>query len=415
MTDAYSSPDPNRGKPADPVQAETAAPPRVKPAKPHPDFPLRAHTTGYWCKKVRGRVHYFGRWEDPDGALAKYLEQKDDLHAGRTPRPAHYALIVWNAVNAFLNEKKARVEAGELGQRTWDEYKVATDMIVATFGKRRRVADLGPDDFSALRKRMAAKFGPVRLGNQIQSIRSMFKFAYEADLIDRPMRFGPGFKKPSKKVLRLHRAKQGPKLFKAEEIRCMVDAASQPLKAMILLGINCGFGNADCGRLPLAAIDLDAGVIDFPRPKTGIARRWPLWPETVTAIREAIAERPDPQDPAAAGLAFVTKYGRGWGVHDSSVTHEMQKLMRELKINGRKGLAFYALRHTFRTVVEESKDQPAVDHIMGHARDDMASVYRERISDDRLRAVAEHVRKWLFGKAEPDVEAPAVIPFAKQA
>ncbi len=33
---------------------------------------------------------------------------------------------------------------------------------------------------------------------------------------------------------------------------------------------------------------------------------------------------------------------------------------------------------------------------MGHARDDMASVYRETISDERLRAVAEHVRKWLF-------------------
>ena len=34
---------------------------------------------------------------------------------------------------------------------------------------------------------------------------------------------------------------------------------------------------------------------------------------------------------------------------------------------------------------------------MGHARDDMASVYRERISDERLKAVSDHVRKWLFG------------------
>ena len=36
---------------------------------------------------------------------------------------------------------------------------------------------------------------------------------------------------------------------------------------------------------------------------------------------------------------------------------------------------------------------------MGHSRDDMASVYRERIGDDRLRAVVEYVRKWLFEKS----------------
>ena len=33
---------------------------------------------------------------------------------------------------------------------------------------------------------------------------------------------------------------------------------------------------------------------------------------------------------------------------------------------------------------------------MGHARDDMASVYRERISDERLKAVSDYVWKWVF-------------------
>jgi hypothetical protein len=51
---------------------------------------------------------------------------------------------------------------------------------------------------------------------------------------------------------------------------------------MILLGINGGMGNSDCANLPLRAVDLDAGMIDFPRPKTGIARRCPLWPDTRT-------------------------------------------------------------------------------------------------------------------------------------
>ena len=43
--------------------------------------------------------------------------------------------------------------------------------------------------------------------------------------------------------------------------------------------------------------------------------------------------------------------------------------------------------------------QPAVDHIMGHETGHMSAVYRETISDERLRAVGEHVREWLFPTA----------------
>src|SRR5262249_52509978 len=149
---------------------------------------------------------------------------------------------------------------------------------------------------------------------------------------------------------------------------------------------------------PLSAIGLNAGMIDFPRPKTGIGRRCPLWPETVEAIRDAQANRPKPKDPAGDGLAFLTAQGRPWNKSDMSspAVFKFSQLLRRLGIK-RPQIGFYTLRHTFRTVADESRDQPAVDHIMGHIRDDMASVYRERISDERLRAVAEHVRRWLFG------------------
>src|SRR5262249_48268424 len=69
---------------------------------------------------------------------------------------------------------------------------------------------------------------------------------------------------------------------------------------------------------------------------------------------------------------------------------------------------FYALRHTFETVGGETKDQVAVDYLMGHSRDDRTSVYRERISDERLKAVVGHIQTWLFG----DGKAPAPGPGA---
>jgi len=62
-----------------------------KPSKPRPDFPLFPHATGRWAKKVRGRLIYFGKVaDDPKGqaALDKWLDQKDALLAGHTPRVA---------------------------------------------------------------------------------------------------------------------------------------------------------------------------------------------------------------------------------------------------------------------------------------------------------------------------------------
>ena len=45
---------------------------QVKPEKPHPDCPLLPHATKRWAKKVKGKLHYFGPWRDPDGALAEW-------------------------------------------------------------------------------------------------------------------------------------------------------------------------------------------------------------------------------------------------------------------------------------------------------------------------------------------------------
>ncbi len=57
--------------------------------KPRKEFPLFPHATGRWAKKIRGKLHYFGKCaDDPDGVAARdlWLDQKDDLLAGRKPR-----------------------------------------------------------------------------------------------------------------------------------------------------------------------------------------------------------------------------------------------------------------------------------------------------------------------------------------
>jgi integrase len=376
----------------------TVSPGADKPAKPYPDFPLFPHAAGVWAKKIRGKLYYFGPWADPDGALTRYLAQKDDLHAGRTPRPDPEGVTVKDAANAFLNHKRDLVNSGELSPRTWAQYKETCDLVVKQMGKQRLVSDLGPDDFAALRRRLAQRWQPGTLGNFIQRVRVVFKYAADNQLVDRPVRYGQGFQRPSRKTLRLERVLAGHKLFAAEEIHQLLGVASVSLKAMILLGINAGLGNADCGRLPRAALDLERGWLDYPRQKTGMPRRCPLWPETVQTLKDALARRREPKKAEDGELVFVTRTGQAWHTEttENPIAYEFGKLLRRLHINGRKGLGFYTIRHTFRTVADGAKDQPAADYIMGHEVPHMSSVYREIIDDARLKAVVEHVHAWLF-------------------
>src|SRR5438445_519509 len=158
---------------------------RAKPAKPYPEFPLFPHAAGVWAKKIRGKMHYFGPWSDPDGALNKYLKKKDALHAGRKPRPDTEGFTVKDAANAFLNHKQSVRDAGELSPRTWAGYKSVADETVETFGKARLVCDLDPDDFAKLRIKAAKRLGPHGLGTFIQIVRCLFKYAADNGLIDR--------------------------------------------------------------------------------------------------------------------------------------------------------------------------------------------------------------------------------------
>lgn len=387
-----------------------------RPRKPHADFPLFPHATGQWAKKIRGRMHYFGKWSgDPKGeaALKKYLAEKDDLLAGRTPRAKAEGITVADLCNHFLTSKRHLTQTGEISTRTFVDYYAVAQNIVKAFGKDRLVLDLAADDFALLRRQVARTRGPVGIGNEVQRVRTIFRYGHEAGLIDAPVRFGPTFKKPGRKVLRLERAKRGTKMLESADIHRILDAAPMPLKAMVLLGVNCGFGNSDIRALPLTTLDLDQGWVSFPRPKTGIDRRCPLWPETIAALQEAVASRPAPKQPEAEGLVFLTRRGGPWGsrpklaadgekqsgaFHDP-ICGEFRKVLVGLKLH-RPGLGFYALRHVLETIGGGGRDQVAVDAIMGHARDDMASVYRERIDDARLVAVVEHVRTWLFGEQE---------------
>lgn len=367
-------------------------------------FPLWRHPRGQWCRKRKGRFYYFGL--DRDAALKRYVTEWPEILAGRTPEPNDPAAAsVADVVNSYLTEKRRRVDTGELSARSFADYYAVCEEVVGTLGRTRPVAGLRPEDFARLRAKAAARRqSPWSLLSFVTRARMIFDHAFAFDLIAAPVKYGGAFDRPPKKTLRASRAKRGPKLLDAADLRKLIASADPQLRAMIYLGLNGGMGATDCARLPRAALTDRPGWLDFARVKTGQARRLPLWPETVKALAAVGKVRPAPKDPADADLVFLTVFGRPWVRFNSdgmgkrsaidTINKQFVKLAAKCGVELPSG--FYLLRHVFRTVADEVLDRPAIDLVMGHSDNTMADHYRERSADERLVAVVDHVRRWLI-------------------
>ena len=174
-----------------------------KQAKPYPDFPLCHHSSGYWVKRIRNKLHYFGpRWGDYKTALREYEAVRHDLEEGRTPRLASGGITTVELCNRFLESKDLQMQAGDLGARSFRDYKATCEKIVKQFGRQRLVVDLRPDDFQRFRTKMARSWGPKTLSNEITRIRVVFRWGHENDLLEERVKFGTGFQPPGKRKLR---------------------------------------------------------------------------------------------------------------------------------------------------------------------------------------------------------------------
>lgn len=345
--------------------------------KPYPEFPLTPHRRGYWVKVINGKQHLFGtRWCDPDEALNEYHLKRADLEAGRLPAHDPHGLTLREGLRAFLESRLARMEAGDITQRTYDDYYDECERVRDVLGASVKLSAIGPSHFEKLRNSYTGT--PSTIANRIGRVRVAFKYIQEIGLVDKAFRYGPGFVKPSAKSHRLHRAEQPKKLFTPKQIRLLVASAKPQMKAMIWLGLFAGFGNTDCGTVEER--HFHGEWVEYHRPKTGVARKAWLPPEAVQAVR-------------AIEWPLRTKYGNPWSrdLKSNPISAEFRKLCLPLKIE----LGFYALRHTCETIGCRSRDSVAVDYIMGHVRPGMGQTYREEVADDNLRAVGETINSWL--------------------
>lgn len=378
--------------------------------KPFEGCPLFLHKgSGQWAKKIRGRTVYFGK--DLAKALLRWNEEKDDLLAGKPrkskgePKPTLKELG-----NLFYHRHKVEAEDGRRGARHVELCRLSIKRMVDLFGADRDPDTLSPIDFDRLKKslfnpapgdsgkgRKVNRRSASTVAGDVRRIRRFLGWCHNRELIAAP-RFGEGFSATTR-VARTKESLRKRKDLTSEQILSVIAKCSDRFLPIVLIAINAGIGNKDIAEISISDIKPD-GWIDLPRLKTGADRRFPLWPETVTAIENYLPIRPNPKTSDYADHLFLTRYGLPW-VRDTkiridSIGHAFSDIRDDAGIPDH---SFYDLRRTFQTVASETLDFPAVKFVMGHAKGarDMSALYTQHISDDRIQAVCEHVRQWLYG------------------
>lgn len=371
--------------------------------KRDPNRVLR-HANGHWYKKYKNQHHYFYKQaDDPKGSYSTELwrHNKSYIDQGLVP-PAYDPLngiasdsaTVGDAFNHFLESKQTRVDIGRLEQKTWDEYQKTCKFAADALGKNRPVDHLVASDFNKLMSAIASRYGLNTQTKMVGQVRSAFRIAFEDRVIKSLPVYGQNFEPPPAKEKRAHRNSKGNQTFEPAEIHALLKVANVNLKAMVLLGINCGFGNEDCAALPRSAIN--GNWIEWARVKTATTRRCPLWPETLEAIHEAIQHADSKGETelcfmGARGKNFVSKKKDGTRV-GKVFDHAREK-------SGiRTERTFYDLRRTFQTVaLNATGNDNVTKSIMGHipSESNMSARYTQEVWENQLQMVSNAVRKWV--------------------
>lgn len=415
------------------------------PKLPRSDFPLRPHKNGQWYRSVwnsgakKSEQYYFGTWaDDPKGERALkdpevgWLARKDAILAGidnARVEMAPASLTLGELMARFLTFKRDKVKAGELSLTTLEGYLREIQRFVSFQKAGAPASGLRPEHFSAFMKHMVEvrKLGRFARKRVVTYINTFLRYGAKNGWITMP-NAGVDWVAPATDPdsMRVARARAGvrdnsDRIVTGEEIGKLLSCGQPTFRAMVLLGINCGLGVADLGRIRWNMIDLESRHLCFPRGKTGTRRVGFLWKKTIQAlhrVRNLKHNRIALAHDGESSLVFVTRHGQSYyreteayaeveihgnkvkklvGVKvDAPLLLTFRRKVRTLKLSG---LSFYRLRHTFKTLGKQSKDREALNLMMGHRDNSVSGIYdHEEIAWSRIKRVARVVYRRLWPK-----------------
>ena len=228
-------------------------------------FPLTLHPTGQYCKKINGKLYYFGA--DKKHALEKYLNRATCLHGCQrsTPKKSNDNMLLKELCDLYLRYQQSKVQAKGLTARHHNEQINSLSKLLSFLGPSRKIDEISTLNLQSYRRQLQRKYSTAHRMNLHTSImKTMFHWAKKNDVLDSI----PNIDAVSRgKITHKNRL-----VFTSKDTHRLLSVADVQMKAMIWLGLNCGFGCTDCAELKWSNVDLANKRIKLARNKTGIPR-----------------------------------------------------------------------------------------------------------------------------------------------
>lgn len=356
-------------------------------------FPLTRHATGQYCKKIHGKIYYFG--SDKQEAHQRYLEQATYLHGSNhsSQKPVNDSMTLRQLCDMFLKYQFTKVKANAITAQHYNDQISSLNILMSFLGQRRSINDISTLDLQNYKRKLQQHYNKSshRLNLHISNMKTLFHWAKKNDVLKQIPNIDA--------VRRSKLTNRQRRIFTHEEINKILAVADTQMKAMIWLGLNCGFGCTDCSDLQWKNLDFTNARVEFPRGKTGIPRDLPLWPETILALK-AVPKKGKLVFYTARGNPFVRNVlnidanGNEKFSPINSIATKFARLIKRAGLDVPKGTGFYSLRRTAATLAARSGDPFAVQRLLGHANLIMATRYVQDVSK-QTDAVIEKSRIYM--------------------
>ena len=305
--------------------------------------PISYHkqTRQYYVTRAGKRI-YLGA--DRDEALEKYHRMNLGL-ATEPERPVKQALLTAKELaNRFLAAQQANWRNPVT---TLASYKHWIGRFLKDHPKL-KVGDLSVELFAAWKLSLRERdYSAESINHYLSAVRSMFVFAEETGVLEK----SPSLRRV-KNESGVRAGSHEKPLYSPEQISRLLEQADAQMRAMVLLGLNCGFGPKDMHDLTWDHMSEDR--ITLPRSKTGINQTFLLWPETQKALDEiqdqrlALIERLQARgrNRTDSGHVFVTRFWKTWS--KDSIAEQFRKLCDKADVPC---YGMYRLRHCASTAM----------------------------------------------------------------